>query len=190
MEFLLFASLDKFRAWLEKNHDKEQELWVGYYKKDTGKPSITWPESVDQALCFGWIDGLRRRVNEEVYKIRFTLRRPKSHWSAVNIERVKELKKQGLMHPAGLAAFDKRDEKKSKKASYEQENVEFPAEYEAKFKANKKAWEYFQAQAPWYQRTATWWVISAKREDTRQRRLATLIEDSESERPIKELKRN
>ncbi|MDX1940984.1 MAG: YdeI/OmpD-associated family protein [Saprospiraceae bacterium] len=190
MPILFFPTPDDFRRWLEAHHHQEQELWVGFYKKGSGKPSVSWPESVDQALCFGWIDGIRKRIDDTSYKIRFTPRKRSSHWSAVNIERVKELTEQGLMHSAGLKAFQNRDEKKAKGAAYEQENIAFPVEYETIFKANKKAWNYFQSQAPWYQRTATWWVISAKKEETRQKRLATLMEDSEQGRPIKSLLRN
>jgi uncharacterized protein YdeI (YjbR/CyaY-like superfamily) len=142
-------------------------------------PSITWPESVDEALCFGWIDGVRKSIDETSYKIRFTPRRPGSIWSAVNVKRVQELTKLGLMHAAGLKAFEKREQKKTGLYSYENRPAEFPDEYEKHFRENKKAWEFFQAQSPSYRRTCIWWVVSAKQEQTRQKRLATLIADSE-----------
>jgi uncharacterized protein YdeI (YjbR/CyaY-like superfamily) len=179
MDAVYFASADEFRQWLEKNHDRATELWVGYYKKGTGKPSMTHPEAIDQALCFGWIDGVRRGVDAERFANRFTPRTRRSNWSAVNIKRVGELTEMGLMRPAGIAAFEKRDQAKSPAYSFEQGPPELGEELEATFRANATAWEFFRSQAPWYQRTATWWVISAKREETRRRRLATLIEDSE-----------
>jgi uncharacterized protein YdeI (YjbR/CyaY-like superfamily) len=185
-----FATPAGFRAWLEKHHDQSQALWVGYYKKATGKPSITWPESVDEALCFGWIDGLRKRVDEESYMIRFTPRKATSTWSAVNIERVAELIAQERMHPAGLKAFEKRTAGKSGAYAYEQrEAAQLDVAQEQQFRANPQAWEFFQAQPPWYRKTATWWVISAKKEATRQKRLATLIEDSAQGRTIGPLTR-
>ena len=179
MDSIFFSQPADFRQWLEKNHDKAQELWVGYYKKTSGIPSITWPESVDEALCFGWIDGLRKSIDEKSYKIRFTPRKPGSHWSAVNIRRVEELTVLGLMCSAGLEAFKKRDTKKSKRAAYEQQDVKIPEEYELKIRANKKAWEHYHSLAPSYKKTTIWWVISAKQEATRLKRLDTLIASSE-----------
>jgi uncharacterized protein YdeI (YjbR/CyaY-like superfamily) len=185
-----FATPAGFRAWLENYHDQSQELWVGYYKKATGKPSITWPESVDEALCFGWIDGLRKRVDEESYMIRFTPRKATSTWSAVNIERVAELIAQERMHPAGLKACEKRTAGKSGTYAYEQrEAAQLDVAQEQQFRANPQAWEFFQDQPTWYRKTATWWVISAKKEATRQKRLATLIEDSAQGRTIGPLTR-
>jgi uncharacterized protein YdeI (YjbR/CyaY-like superfamily) len=178
MDVVYFASADEFREWLEKNHETATELWVGYYKKGTGKPSMTHPEAVDQALCFGWIDGVRRGVDGERFANRFTPRKARSNWSAVNIKRVGELLEMGLMQPAGIAAFEKRDKDKTAPYSFEQQSPELGEEFEAEFQANAKAWEFFRSQAPSYQRTATWWVISAKREETQRRRLATLIADS------------
>lgn len=176
MKPTFFAKPAQFRAWLAKHHKTAGELLVGFYKKDSGKPSITWPESVDQALCVGWIDGVRRRVDEEAYTIRFTPRRQGSIWSAVNIKRVRELSEAGLMRPAGLAAFEKRDEKKSAIYSYEQRNTtEFDPAYEKKYRANKKAWAFFAAQPPWYQRVVRYRVMSAKNEETRLRRLEDFI---------------
>ncbi len=184
MKPTFFATPAAFRRWLQKHHQKETELLVGFYKRGSGKPSITWPESVDQALCFGWIDGVRRRIDDESYSIRFTPRKRTSIWSAINIRRATELIKEELMQPAGLRAFEARDEKKSAIYSYENAPRELPPEAEKAFRANKKAWAYFQAQAPWYRRVATHWVVTAKKEETRARRLATLIDDSAHERRL------
>jgi uncharacterized protein YdeI (YjbR/CyaY-like superfamily) len=173
-----FKTPAAFRAWLEKHHDREPELLVGFYKKDSGKPSITWPESVDQALCFGWIDGVRKRIDDDSYTIRFTPRRRGSLWSRVNLRRAKELIELGLMTPAGLAAFEQRTERTSSPYSYENPPRVLPPDYEKRFRAQKQAWEYFNAQPPGYRRVALHWVLSAKKEETRERRLATLIEDS------------
>jgi uncharacterized protein YdeI (YjbR/CyaY-like superfamily) len=174
-----FASQSEFRQWLEKNHDTAKELWVGYYKKGTGLPSLTWPESVDEALCFGWIDGVRKRIDDTSYTNRFTPRKPASAWSAVNVKRAQELTDLGLMHEAGRKAFEKREDKKTSLYSYENRPAELPEEYAKVFRANKKAWEFFQSQSPSYRRTCIWWVVSAKQEQTRQKRLTTLIADSE-----------
>lgn len=179
-----------WRKWLERNHDKERELWVGFYKKGTGKPSITWPESVDQALCFGWIDGLRKGIDDESYRIRFTPRKPRSIWSRINIGRVAELTKLGLMRESGLKAFQLRDEKRSAIYTYERASLKLDEAYEKKFKANKKAWKYFQSRPPWYQRTTGRWVMSAKKEETRWKRLETLIKDSAENRVIGPLLRS
>ena len=172
---IYFASPSELRAWLEKNHTRATELWVGYYKRHTGKPSLTWAESVDQALCFGWIDGIRKSIDDARYVIRFTPRKPTSKWSLVNVKRVKELAKLGLMKPAGRAAFETR--KDTGVYSYEQRNTaRFEPAQERAFRAEKKAWAFFSAQAPWYQRTTTFWVTDAKKEETRAKRLAQLIE--------------
>jgi uncharacterized protein YdeI (YjbR/CyaY-like superfamily) len=179
-----FPTPNAFRKWLQKNHLKEKELLVGFYKRGSGKPSITWPESVDQALSFGWIDGVRRRIDDESYSIRFTPRRRGSIWSAINIKRVAELEKLGLMTDAGRRAFEARDEKKSAIYSYENRAKTFPSEMEKRFRANKKAWDWWSEQPPWYRRVTTHWVLSAKKEETRERRLATLIEDSAEGRRI------
>ncbi len=180
-----FSSLSAWRAWLEKHHADSQEFWVGFYKVDSGRPSITWPEAVDGALCFGWIDGVRKSVDDISYKIRFTPRKARSVWSAVNVRRATELSAAGLMHPAGLAAFQKRQGNLSAIYSYEQKkSAKLPLAYEKKFRARKTAWEFFQAQAPGYQRTCIFWVISAKQEETRLKRLAVLLEDSEHQRKI------
>jgi len=177
-----FPTPGDFRRWLETNHAKAAELSVGFYKRASGRPSITWPEAVDEALCFGWIDGVRHRIDESSYRIRFTPRKPKSIWSNVNVKRVAALKKLGRMAPAGLAAFAKADPKKSGIYAYERSNARLAPADEKRFRANKKAWTFFKAQAPWYQRILTYYVVSAKREETRQRRLAALIADSEAGR--------
>jgi len=184
-----FATPDKFRAWLEKHHETEPELLVGFWKTHTGKPSITWPESVDEALCAGWIDGVRRRVDDDSYTIRFTPRKSTSTWSAVNVKRVAELSVQGRMLPAGLLAFEARKDHKTAIYAYEQRPQDLPKDMEKLFRANKPAWAWWQAQAAWYRRTTIWWVVSAKREDTRDKRLAELIEDSAAGRTIKRLTR-
>lgn len=186
-----FATPDEFRAWLEEHHAQASELLVGFYKKGSGKPSITWPESVDQALCFGWIDGVRRRVDDRSYTIRFSPRKPTSIWSAVNIRRAHDLNRLGLMQPAGRKAFERRDEEKSAIYAYEQRHsAVLPDAYEKQFRANSKAWAFFCSNAPWYRRTATYWVVSAKRDETRLKRLEILIRDSAAGRRIGRLERN
>lgn len=185
-----FATPADFRKWLAANHAKARELWVGFYKKESGRPSITWPESVDEALCVGWIDGIRKRLDEQSYVIRFTPRKAQSIWSAVNIARAAELTREGRMQPAGLAAFKRRSNAKSAIYAYEQRTTAaFDEKSERQFRANAKAWEFFQSQPPWYRRTATYRVISAKRDETRQKRLATLIADSAAGRRLRELDR-
>ena len=185
-----FADEAAWRTWLDENHATETELWVGFYKRGTGRASITWPESVDQALCFGWIDGVRRSLGPESYVIRFTPRRAGSTWSRVNLKRVGELEAMGLMQPAGRAAHAARTLAKSGIYSYEQRyTARLTPEQERAFKRNRKAWSYFQAEAPWYRRTVTHWVVSAKREETRAKRLATLIADSAAGRRIRQLAR-
>lgn len=177
MEPKFFKDQWQFRKWLEKNHKTESELIVGFYKVDSGKPSMTWPESVDQALCFGWIDGVRRSIDELSYQIRFTPRRPTSIWSKVNIEKIKKLTAAGLMFPAGTEAFKKRKEEKSAVYSFENEKKELSADFEKLFKSNKLAWEYFHSLAPSYQKVSVDWVMSAKQETTRLKRLRELIAD-------------
>lgn len=185
-----FSSPKEWRDWLEANHATETELIVGFYKKGSGKPSITWPESVDGALCFGWIDGVRRSIDADSYSIRFTPRKARSIWSSVNIRRVGELSELGLMREAGVRAFAARTGERSGVYAFEQETIQFSPEQEATFKKNKVAWKFFGAQPNWYRKTATWWVISAKREETRVRRLAMLIADSDAAKTIRELTRN
>ncbi len=176
-----FTSAAKFRDWLVKRHATTTELLVGFYKKSSGKLSISYQQALDEALCFGWIDGIRKTVDESRYTIRFTPRKPRSNWSNVNVKRVNELIAEGRMTPAGLAAFEARKAEKSGVYSYENRPRRLSTDYEQQFRANKKAWEFFQSQAPFYQRTACAWVMTAKKEETRLRRLATLIEDSAQE---------
>ncbi|MEP6636551.1 MAG: YdeI/OmpD-associated family protein [Acidobacteriota bacterium] len=184
MDLKFFKTPADLRKWFEKNHDKEAELWVGFYKKDSGKPSITWPESVDEALCFGWIDGIRKSVDEVSYKIRFTPRRAQSVWSAVNIKRVAELSEQKRMRPTGEKAFGARMENRSGIYAYEQRKPELPAPYEKKMRKNKAAWEFFHSQPPSYRKLATWWVVSARKDETRLKRLEKLIEESANNRRV------
>jgi uncharacterized protein YdeI (YjbR/CyaY-like superfamily) len=184
MDAVFFSSPDEFREWLGANHDSADELWVGFHKRATGKPSLTWPQSVDQALCFGWIDGLRKSLGPEAYMIRFTRRRPNSYWSHVNVTRVEELRAQGLMQPAGLQAFEARSKLRSGAYSFENRDVQFDAALEAAFRANSKAWAWFESQSPSYRRTYTFWIMDAKREETRRRRLETLMRESEAGRTI------
>ena len=185
-----FATPSEFRSWLEENHARVPELSVGFYKTGSGRPSITWPEAVDQALCFGWIDGVRRGIDDVSYMIRFTPRKATSFWSAVNIKRVGELAALGQMTAAGTRAFEQRAGERSGVYSYEQsKTVRLDDAYEQRFRANEQAWNFFTSQAPWYQRAAIWWVVSAKREETRLRRLAALIADSERGRTVAPLTR-
>jgi uncharacterized protein YdeI (YjbR/CyaY-like superfamily) len=179
----IFSSPAEFREWLEANHHRVLELWLGFYKKHADKKSITYREALDEALCFGWINGVRKSINETTYKQRFTPRKPKSYWSAVNIRRVAELAKLGRVAPSGSKAFERRTSD-SGKYSFESRPKKLPLAYQKQFKANPGAWEFFRGQAPWYQRTASFWVVSAKQEETRQRRLATLISDSEKGRRL------
>jgi len=182
-----FRSPLELRKWFAKHHTTAKELLVGFYKKDSGKPSVTWPESVDEALCVGWIDGVRRSLDEEAYTIRFTPRKPGSTWSAVNVKRLAVLSVDGRMLPAGLAAFEKRKAHKTGIYSYEQRPRALPEPYAGMFRKNKRAWAFFESQPPGYRRTATWWVVSAKKEATRLKRLASLIADAEAGRTIRQL---
>lgn len=178
-----FRTPAEFRAWLTKHHRTRSELVVAYYKKASGKPSMTWQESVDEALCFGWIDGIRRSYGEDAYTNRFTPRRKGSNWSAINIRRVEELKRAGRMQPAGLAAFARRTEAKSRVYAYEQRDLpKFEPELEKLFKANKEAWAFFQALPPYYRKGETLWVNSAKAEATKLRRLAKVIDACQNRR--------
>ncbi|MFD0792924.1 YdeI family protein [Mucilaginibacter litoreus] len=179
MQPVFFKTQADFREWLQQNADKETELLVGFYKTGSGKPSITWPQSVDEALCFGWIDGVRKSLDAESYTIRFTPRKPSSIWSRVNIKKVEELTQKGLMQPAGVAAFAKRQESKSGIYSFEKEAAELKPEYLKQLKANERAWQFFQSQAPWYQKVSVHRIMDAKQEKTQQSRLNKLIEYSE-----------
>lgn len=179
MEPKFFPHQSDFRQWLEENHDKAKELIVGYYKVGSGKPSITWSQSVDEALCFGWIDGIRKSIDNESYCIRFTPRKPTSIWSAVNIRKMEEMIPKGLVNEAGLIAYEKRKDKKSGIYGHEQSQAEFSNLTLDKFKENAQAWEFFQKQAPFYRKVITNWVNSAKQEATRIKRLEKLIKASE-----------
>ena len=180
-----FTTPDEFRAWLDENHESESEVVVGFYKKPTGRPSLTWTESVREALCFGWIDGVRRRIDEDSYSIRFTPRKRGSNWSVINVRHVEELTRAGRMQPAGIEAFEARTPEKTGVYTYENRHeAKLSPEHEEPFQANERAWEFFQAQPPGYRQTAIFWVVSAKREETRNRRLTTLIGDSAQQRRI------
>ena len=171
-----FRSAADLRGWFARHHASKREAWIGYYKKGSGKESITWPESVDEALCVGWIDGVRKSIDGERYKIRFSPRRQGSVWSAINIRRVAALSGEGRMQPAGLTAFAARKERRSGIYSYEQRRDRLEEPYQGMMKKNKKAWTFFAAQPPGYRKKAGWWIVSAKREATRSERLKKLIE--------------
>lgn len=174
---VFFESARAFRDWLQAHHVTERELWVGFYKKGSGRTGLTYLEALDEALCYGWVDGLLRRIDDVCHQIRFTPRKPTSHWSAVNIRKVTTLKKAGRMTPAGLAVFDAR---RKAPAPYSHENRDAPlalsAAYEKKLRAHKAAGRFLEAQPAWYRRNTQFWVMSAKREETRERRLAALID--------------
>ena len=190
MEVKFFATPADFRVWLHENHQQLTEQWIGYYKVKSGIPSMTWSESVDEALCYGWIDGLRKSIDEKSYKIRFTPRKPKSIWSAVNIKKVAELKKLGKMMPAGIEAYKKLDLDRANVYSFEQKEIVLDKILEKELKVNQKAWAFFQALPPSAKKASIHWVVSAKREDTKQRRLNTLIESAEQGLRIPMLRRN
>ena len=179
MKPTFFKNQKELRKWFEKNYDKRREIWVGFYKKDSGRANFTWSQSVDQALCFGWIDGIRKSIDNDSYMIRFTPRNPKSNWSAINIKKIKELTKLGLMHQAGIEVFKKREEKRSEIYSFEQNKVKLSKTYELKFKSKKNAWKFFQSLPPSTKKPSIWWVMSAKKEETQLRRLDILIKSSE-----------
>jgi uncharacterized protein YdeI (YjbR/CyaY-like superfamily) len=182
---IFFETPEELRAWLEKHHATASELWVGYYKKGTGRRSLTWSQVVDEALCFGWIDGKLQRIDEQRHRQRLTPRRPNSNWSAVNVAKVAELRAEGRMTPAGEAAFAARRDKPPEALTYERRHeAAFDADQEAGFQANPAAWEWFNAQSASYRAMATFWVLSAKRPETRERRLATLIECSAEGRRV------
>ena len=183
MQVKIFNSSAEFRKWLEKNHDHVAELWLGFYNRRTDKRSITYREALDEALCFGWIDGVRKSINQTTYKQRFTPRKQKSYWSAVNTRRAAELANLGRMASSGVKAFEQRASD-SGRYSFESRPKKLPRAYEEQFKVNPAAWAFFRTQPPWYQRTSSFWVVSAKQEETRQRRLATLISDSEKGRKL------
>lgn len=183
MEARFFSDRSEFRNWLQKHHDKADELWVGYFKKDTGIPTITWPESVDEALCFGWIDGIRKSIDGKSYRIRFTPRRSGSRWSPRNIKSAEELIAQGKMTSPGLRAFEARTPESALQSRHRALDP-LPAQFESQLRSNKKAWEYFNAMTPGVRRMSIGWVMSARKDETRLRRLGVLIESSEKGRKV------
>ena len=184
MKLKHFLDAWSFRKWLAANHGKEKELLVGLRHVGSGKKSITYPEALDEALCIGWIDGVRQNAGPGVYTIRFTPRKAKSNWSVVNIRRVKELIKLGRMKPEGLRVYEARDERRTERYSYERKACKLSRAQQRQFRENAPAWEFFKSQAPWYQRVTTWWVVSAVKPETRERRLAELVRDSAAGRCI------
>jgi uncharacterized protein YdeI (YjbR/CyaY-like superfamily) len=185
---IYFGSPQEFYDWLEQNHQTADEVYVGFHKQHTGKRAMSWSEAVDQALCFGWIDGRVNKIDDDRYMQRFTPRKPTSNWSKVNVEKVGRLIEDGRMRPAGLAAFEQRTDERTGVYSFERDSKLSP-EFEARLRANEAAAEYFESRPPWYRRTAVHLVMSAKREDTRERRLEQLIEDSAAGRDMKQLRR-
>jgi uncharacterized protein YdeI (YjbR/CyaY-like superfamily) len=173
-----FKSPAEFHEWLQKHHDKSKELFVGFYKKSSGKKSITYPEALEEALCFGWIDGVRKKIDEISYSQRFSPRKPRSIWSLINVRHVERLKNEGRMQSAGLAVYALREDKRTGIYSFENRPRELSPEYQKVFQKNKKAWEFFKNQPPYYQRTLSFWVMGAKRDETQLRRLQQLIESS------------
>ena len=188
VEPLFFATSNEFRSWLEKHHATATELLVGFHKKGTGRASMTWTESVREALCFGWIDGIRRSLGEEAYTIRFTPRKPRSNWSSLNVRHVEELIREGRMAPAGLAAYEARTPERTGVYAFEQRHAaRLEPQQEERFRADSKAWEFFEAQPVSYRQTAIYWVVSAKRRETRARRLEALMADSAAGRRLAQL---
>jgi uncharacterized protein YdeI (YjbR/CyaY-like superfamily) len=190
MDITFFESPFDLHKWLEENFDKATELQIGFHKVHAKKTTATYAEALDEALCFGWIDGVRRRIDEDSFTIRFSPRKPGSIWSNVNVKRVNELMAMGRMKPSGIAAFEKRKQAKEGIYAYEQKDQELGGEFKKKFMENKEAWAFFQKQPAWYQRTASWLIISAKREETRWKKLDELIRESAEGRTIKTLTRN
>lgn len=186
-----FSTPAEWRHWLEAQHQEADFLWVGYYKKHTGIPSMTWEESVDEALCFGWIDGIRKRIDSEAYKIRFTPRKKSSIWSGKNLNRIKELLEVELVSPAGITAYESRSADKSVVYAYEnKDKAVLPPEYERQLRAEPEAWAFFSEElAPSYRQTSIWWVIKAKQQATRDRRIQILIDSCVQRRKIPPLRR-
>jgi uncharacterized protein YdeI (YjbR/CyaY-like superfamily) len=187
MKPLYFQTPTDFRQWLTENHATHTELLVGLHKKSSNKPTITYHQALDEALCFGWIDGVRKSLNSTAYTIRFTPRKPKSYWSKVNTNRANELLRQNQMHPHGAKVFAARDQTTTNRYAFEREAAKFPPSFAKQFKSNPSAWSFFQSQPPYYKRVATFWVVSAKQEPTRQRRLQTLIATSAGSRRLPQL---
>ena len=180
MKPTFFSSAEKFRQWLEQNHDRESELLVGFHKKSSGKKSVTYAEALDEALCFGWIDGVRRNLDETSYTIRFTPRKPRSIWSNVNVNHVERLKKEGRMHAAGLEAYARRSPERTGIYAFENKPKQLSPAYEKTFRQNKKAWKFFEEEMPpSLKRTTIFWIMSAKKDETQLRRLKHVIENSE-----------
>ena len=173
-----FSSSAEFRKWLEKNHAEAAEIWIGFYRKDSAKGGITYHEALDEALCFGWIDGIRKKLDDVSFTNRFTPRKPKSIWSNVNVAHVERLTREGKMRPAGIAAFEAKSASRTGIYTFERDQPQLEPEMKRRFQDNKAAWKYFESAPPYYRRLATGWVTSAKREETRERRLAELIECS------------
>lgn len=188
-EVIFFVEGEAFRAWLAEHHETATELWVGFHKKASGKAGIAWAEAVDEALCYGWIDGVTKRIDDLSYRIRFTPRKPGSIWSAVNLARVPELIEAGRMREPGLLAYERRSEARSRIYAHEQAEIALPDDMRRRFQKHPEAWAFFESAPLWYQRAASWWVISAKREETRKRRLATLIDESAQGQWIPSLRR-
>lgn len=186
---IFFATPAELRAWFVANHDSAAELWIGYHRKHTGRPSVAWQDLVDQELCFGWIDSVRYSLDGDRSAQRVTPRRKRSVWSAINIRRFGELEALGLVHPAGRAAFERRDEARSAIYSYENRSRGLDAAGEASFRNHRGAWKFFESQPPSYRKSAAFWVVSAKREETRRRRLSVLIECSKNGERIPPLRR-
>lgn len=184
---VFFKSAAGFRRWLQKHHDRADEIMVGFYRKDSGRKGISYPEAVDEALCFGWIDGVRRKVDAESYTNRFSPRKKRSYWSAVNVKRAEELVAAGRMAPPGLRAFEARDAERSREYSFERETAALPPAYVKEFRKNPGAWTFFDSQSPSYKRMASWFVMSARKDETRERRLARVIADSARRRRIDQL---
>jgi uncharacterized protein YdeI (YjbR/CyaY-like superfamily) len=174
-----FSSPEKFRAWLEQNHARESELLVGFHKKSSGKKSVSYAEALDEALCFGWIDGVRKNLDETSYTIRFTPRKPRSIWSNINVNHVERLKNEGRMHAAGLEAYARRDPERTGIYAFENEPRQLSPAYEKIFRQNKEAWKFFETMAPSLKKVSMYWIMSAKKEETRLRRLKHVIENSE-----------
>ena len=181
---VFFPSPAHLRAWLEQNHETATELWVGMYRKGTGKPSVTWPELVDEVLCFGWIDGIRKSIDGESYTNRITPRKPRSNWSRINLKRVQELTAEGRMRPAGLRAYEGRVQEEGGYSYEQRDNPTLDEESLRLFQADPEAWEYFLSRPPGYRRLALFWVVSAKRDETRRKRLASLIAASRERRDV------
>lgn len=173
-----FSTPAEFREWLEQNHDTASELLIGFHKRASGKKSITYPEALDEALCFGWIDGVRKKLNETSFVQRFTPRKPRSIWSNINVDHIERLKKEGRVHASGLAAYERRDPKRTGIYSFENDPAKLAPDYEKKFRLNKRAWKFFEEQAPYYKRLMIFRIMAGKKEETRIRRLDQLIECS------------